>query len=470
MGKRPDHEAVYWARWCIVGALAGFGPGLACSDKTAAPAATATDVESCDTLVPRWIERLRAAPDVTSTTRSRSDLPVASLAGVVGEGPWVEARPDALSLDGEPLPGATEAQRLAALQSRLGLGPDGEEIPPPAEKRPPLYLSLAAQTDVRTVRSYLRAIPRSFDVQLVFQAPPMDEAASPAPELQHLPAESDPAAREALARAAYGRATRCEPMLDALSSVTATEPGARWIGLRSALVETLPACDCRDIDAHAMRDLLLLERRGGAVALGSLPLDFLRDERCGASLGLTPLQDVVKDIQVFDEKYSTSQRGDELVFESVLTEPKLVEYVCQALPGETLAALSRERRTFFWRVPGSAQCQAWRFEPREPGSPMGIWRQQAPAGSAPLAVHYVQGAEEVRLSGPVTLERAQADSEQSWACTQDFHMRSVDQNSIELEVGRWYFDAAACEGANPETAEFPGCISALASQAEHAVH
>jgi hypothetical protein len=451
-------------------ALAGLGPALACGEKAAAPPASAANVASCEALVPRWIERLRAAPDVTSTTRSRADLPVASLAGVVGEGPWVEVRPDALSLDGEPLAGATEAQRLAALQSRLGLGPDGEELPPPAHQRPPLYLSLAAQTDVRTVRSYLRAIPRSFDVQLVFQAPPTDAAASPAPELQHLAAEPDPAARKALARAAYGRATSCEPMLDAVASVTATEPAARWVGLRSALVETLPACDCRDVDAHAMRDLLLLERRGGAVALGALALDFLRDERCGASLGLTPIQNVVQDIQAFDEKYSTAQQGDELVFESVLTEPKLVEYICQALPGETLAALSRERRTFFWRLPGSQQCQAWRLEPREPGSPMGIWRQQAAQGAQPLAVHYVQGAEEIRLSGPVTAERAEAGSEQSWACTQDFHMRGVDQNSIELEVGRWYFDAAACEGASPEAAEFPGCISALASQSENAVH
>ena len=470
MRKTRRHEGWRRRNGFVAGALGGVALSLACQDKAAAPPASATDVASCETLVPRWIDRLKSAPDVTASTRTRADLPVASLAGVIGEGPWVEARPDALLLDGEPLPGETDAQRLAALKTKLGAGPDGEELPPPTAKRPPLYLSLAAMTDVRTVRSYLRAIPRSLDVQLVFQAPPADQLASPAPELQHLPTEADPAARKALARAAYGRATRCEPMLDALSNVTATDPPARWVGLRSALIETLPACDCRDVDAHAMRDLLLVERRGGALALGSLPLDFLRDERCGASLGLAPIQEVIKDIQVFDEKYSTSQQGDELVFESALTEPKLVEYICQALPGETLAALQRERRTFFWRVPGSSQCQAWRFEPREPGSPMGIWRQQAPSGAAPLAVHYVQGAEEITLSGPVTAERAEPAGEQTWACTQDFRMRGVDHDSIELEVGRWYFDAAACEGASPETAEFPGCISSLASQAEQAVH
>jgi hypothetical protein len=255
-------------------------------------------------------------------------------------------------------------------------------------------------------------------------------------------------------------------MLDALSNVTDTEPAARWKSLRGVLIDTLPECDCHDVDPRIMRDLLVAERSGGAVSLGSLPLDFIRDERCGASLGLTPLQNIVKDIQHFDEKYSTVQQGDELVFESVLTRDKLVEYVCQALPGETLAALQREGRTFFWRIPGVDQCQAWRFEPVERGSTVGIWRQQPTDGKTPLAVHYVQGAEEVRLSGPVAPGTKSSGDDQEWACTQDFHMRGVDQNSIELEEGRWYFDAEACQRAQPEAAEFPGCIASLASGVE----
>jgi hypothetical protein len=439
---------------------------LSCQDKAAAPPASVANVESCDVLVPRWIERLQAAPDVTTPKRSRADLPVASLAGVIGEGAWVEIRPDAVTLEGEALPGANEAERIRALEARLasesGAAPEGA----PESKPVPLYLSVAAMTDVRTLRQYVNAIPRTFDVQLVFQTPSEDTAGGPAPELERLALETDPTARRQLARAAYARATRCGPMLDALSNVTDTAPAARWKSLRAALIDTLPECDCHDVDPRIMRDLLVAERSGGAVGLGSLPLDFIRDERCGASLGLSPLQNVVKDIQHFDEKYSNVQQGDELVFESVLTRDKLIAYVCQALPGETLAALQREGRTFFWRVPGVDQCQAWRFEPVEPGSPVGIWRQQPADGKAPVAVHYVQGAEEIRLSGPISPESPGSGEAHDWACTQDFHMRGVDQNSIELEEGRWYFDAEACQRAQPEAAEFPGCIAALASGVE----
>ena len=76
--------------------------------------------------------------------------------------------------------------------------------------------------------------------------------------------------------------------------------------------------------------------------------------------------------------------------------------------------------------------------------------------------------EEVTLSGPVTDERAEPGKDQHWACTQDFVLRGVDESSIELDAGRWYFDEQACEAASPETAQFPGCIATLASQAGEA--
>jgi hypothetical protein len=449
-------------RWLMAIAAGTFV--LGCQDKAAPPPASASASASCEAHVPHWIERIKAAPEVTQPARARADLPVASLGGVVGDGKWVEVREHAVLLDGQTLPGKTDPEQLRALTDQLSAGWGANGLPSAAEKKEPLYLSVGATTDVRALRAILEAIPTSFAVQLVFQTPAAD-ASKAGSELTKLPYEADPAARSRLARSAYAQATRCAPLLDALAAVPERDPHERWKGLRAALLDQLPHCDCRDTDPVVMRDLLLVERRGGAVALGSLPLDFMREERCGASLGLTPLQDVVTDIQTFDEKFSASQQGEEMVFEPVVTNAQLGEYICQALPGETLAALQRERRTFYWRVPGVAGCQAWQFEPRQPGSPMGTWRYRAPSGQAALAIHYVQGAEEIRLSGPVTDGQAAAGEDQQWDCTQDFSLRGVDGSSIELEEGRWYFDANACEAASPGAAEFPGCISALASQA-----
>lgn len=450
-------------------ALVALLSNVACNEKPPAPPPPAlpSSVETCDLLVPRWIAHLKATPDVSMPKRNRADLPVASLGGIIGAGSWVEIRGDEIKIDDAPVAGQNQAERLRALEALLISTKEGAGDAGAAEHRKRLYLSVAAATDVRTLRTYLRSIPTTFEVKLVYQMPPSGEARPPSPELERLTTETDSAARQKLARSAYAPATRCESMLDAIARVEATDAPSRWRGLRAALIASLPKCDCRDVDALAMRELLLYERRRGIATLASLPIDFVRDERCGASLELTPLQDLVKDIQTFDEKFSSTQQGDELVFEPVLTTEQLAVYVCRALPGETLAALQREGRTFYWRVPRAPQCQAWQFEPREPGSPMGIWRRRSPESGAPLSIHYVQAAEEVRLSGPVT-DDAVMGEEQGWACTQDFRLRGVDEHSIQLDVGRWYFDGEACRRASAEAAEFPGCIAALASKSEPA--
>ncbi|MEO8185519.1 MAG: hypothetical protein ABI895_42470, partial [Deltaproteobacteria bacterium] len=141
---------------------------------------------------------------------------------------------------------------------------------------------------------------------------------------------------------------------------------------------------------------------------------------------------------------------------------RLLNYLCQALPGETLASLQRERRTFYWKVPGFPHCQAWQFEPAAPGSPMGTWRRHGEHGQLPLAVHYWQGAEEIRLYGPLPDDTSKPTDERNWSCDQDFRMRGIDGQSIELETGRWFFEAEACEKASDAQAAFPGCVTALA--------
>jgi hypothetical protein len=460
-------------RWSLAGAqlvvVIAAGSVLPSCGGSAPPAnsTSASSAQSCEVIIPDWIAHVKAAPDIPKEEHGRGDLPVATIGGVVGKGRRVDIRPDAVLLDGEALPGDTAPKRLAALEAKLAGGAGAGEASV-GQPHPTLYLSVNALTDVRSLRMILQAVPTTFDVQLLIQAPGADTSSPAAAQLSQLPFERDPDARTQLAHSAYAQATTCAHLLDALTAVPPGTPQARWSRLRTVLIDKLPSCDCHDVNPTVMRELLAVERRVSAGTVGSLPLDFMRDARCGASLGQTPLQNVVKDIQLFDERYSATQQGEELVFESVLTNDRLVKHICQALPGETLASLQNENQTFYWRVPGVARCQPWQFQPRERKSPMGTWRYQGPDGQAPLAVHYVQAAEEVTLSGPVTDERAEPGKDQHWACTQDFVLRGVDENSIELDAGRWYFDEQACEAASPDTAQFPGCIATLASQAGEA--
>jgi hypothetical protein len=298
----------------------------------------------------------------------------------------------------------------------------------------------------------------------VFRTPtaPVSGAEGSVAILEQLHTESDPAARKAIAEAGYARWARCPALLATINGIPAGTPGERWPALQPAVLQHLPSCECGQIDAVALRDLLLAEQRAGAASLGAVPADFLRDERCNAALGLQPLQQVLKYIEAFDARYSGGYAQDALQFENVITNDLLLPQVCPALPGETLAALQRERRTFFWKVPGSVRCQAWQFEPLQPGSPMGTWRRLVESGEEPLAVHYWQGAEEIRLYGPVSADGSKPTDDRTWACSQEFKLKGVDASSIELEQGRWFFEPGACEHAEPQQAEFPGCIASLA--------
>ena len=116
-------------------------------------------------------------------------------------------------------------------------------------------------------------------------------------------------------------------------------------------------------------------------------------------------------------------------------------------------SLARARHTLYWRIRGVEQCQGWRFEPLEPGSNMGTWRRQGQESGPPLALHYWQGAEEVRLFGPVQGPPASKPTdERVWACDQEFKLRGVDPSSLELETGRWFFERDACQRASADDA------------------
>jgi hypothetical protein len=445
-------------RRTIVATLSLLG-SVACQRSSSPAVPTAESAEVCRANQAQLIALLEDLPAKGLAVRGRADLPVAALGGVIGSGRVVDIAADAVLLDGQALEGASAEQRVERLRQRLG-----EAKPPPGEARALLYLALARDTDVASARHYLEAIPRTFDVHLLFQSPPPKAGAAmlAGSVSERLLSESDLPTRQALARTAYGKLAQCASLLQAIDGVAAGDPSQRWPSLREALLQALPKCKCNELQADELRQLFMAEQRAGAAAVGALPFDFLRDERCGASLGLTPLQKVVQDIEAFDEEFSGSYGAQSLDFQQVVTNDHLLEYLCQALPGETLASLQRSHQTLFWKIRGVEHCQAWQFEPLAAGSPMGNWRRVGDAASPALALHYWQGAEEIRLYGPVPDSASKPTDERVWACSQDFRLRGIDAQSVQLETGRWYFNEAACQGASDGEAAFPGCIAALA--------
>jgi hypothetical protein len=436
-------------------ALSVLVTGLCCKQNLSTPAARAPTAEECIANRSSLIELLESLPEKGLALRGRSDLPVASLGGVIGSGRVVDVAADAVLLDGKPILGQNATERLAELGKQLA---DGAK---PAVPRPLIYLAVEGSMDVRTLRGYLAAIPRGYDTYLVFQAPP-PQPGSGASVSERLLSEVDQATRQALAREGYRKYARCAPLQTAVDGVAAGDPLERWPALRTALLGALPECACTELDSEPLREMLLAEQRAGAAAVGAVPVDFMRDERCGASFGMSPVQKVMQNIQAFDEEYAGQYGHDSVDFAQVVTNERLLTYLCPALPGETLAALQRLRHTFFWKVRGVEACQAWQFEPLAPGSPMGTWRRQGSEAAPPLAIHYWQGAEEIRLYGPLPTSESRPTDDHVWACDQDFHMRGIDAESIELEHGRWYFDRDACQKSRDEDSTFPGCIAALA--------
>ncbi len=436
-------------------ALLCFTGAVACQPLAPAGAGAPQQV-NCPADQADIVQLLKSLPERPSSVQGRPDLPVASLGGVIREGRAVNIGSDSLSLDGVLVPGETPSQRIEELQRRFAA--EGNAA---TGARQAVYLTLPREIDARTFRKYLVAIPSRYQALLVFQTP-APENGSNGTALASFLAEPDPAKRAALAEPAYAEHARCGAINGAVDDAADLAPAQRWPALRSTLLEAVPTCECRDLDAPELEAMILAEQRGGAAALGALPFDFMRDERCGASLELTPIQKIVQDIEAFDAEFAGSYRADTVEFEQVVENQRLLNYLCQALPGETLASLQRTKHTFFWKVRGSEVCQAWQFQPLAPGSPMGTWHRRG--DGPPLAVHYWQGAEQIRLYGPAPDELSKATDERDWQCNQEFVMRGIDAQSIELETGRWFFNEEACRAAGDRGA-FSGCIADLAGAA-----
>lgn len=439
---------------CLLAVVAG-----ACRAGVSAPSQRAGTGESCETGRRELLSVLERLPDRALASSVGVELPRAALGGSLGPGPVLEISEQRVRLDGEAIPGGSVPERLKNLEPRLaGLSTNGAEAPT-------LYVAASKETDVRTLRRYLALVPRAFRLRLIFGAPPLP-ADSEGEQSSHalaasLLAERDPTKRRELARTGYHQLAECSSIREAAASTDGLSDSARWPALRNALQSAVQACPCDSFDSAGLQQLVVAEQRAGSMAFGALPLTFLKDERCGASMPLRSLQKLLDQIEQFDAEFSGDWQRDALAFDRVITDERLLNYFCDALPGETLAALAKERATLYWRASQDAACQAWTFEPLSPGAPMGTWRRRATSDRVQeLTLHYWQGAEEIRMYGPGH-EQSKPTDEHSWPCEQTLRMVSVDESSISLESGRWFFSESACLKAPAAGALVPGCIGRL---------
>jgi hypothetical protein len=399
------------------------------------------------------------------------DLPSSTLGALPGPGPVLELAENGAAIDGTPLPGATHAERASHLAEWLtstsGATP-AEAAPSPSAApgaaRAAFYVAAFADADVQTVRTYVTKLPPTLDVRLLVRLPKPPgatarggEPAADDPATRVL-LEQDPELRRKIAEQGYAELARCPAVSSAVASVRGLGPRERWPALKSALRAALPQCDCSAVDTVRLQALVAAERQGGAGAIGFVPISFLHDERCGASMPLRSMRKLITQVEQFDAEFAGSWQKDALAFGDVVTDARLLVYFCSALPGETLAQKERERATLYLRTPGSTACEAWKFEPLAPGAPMGTWRRAAAPSHPAAAFHYWQAAEEIRVFGPVDAATPSKPTDQrDWACEQTHRLTGIDDHFIQLDSGRWYFDDAACRKGDTGVPPAPPC-------------
>jgi hypothetical protein len=440
-----------------------------------APATSAPPTESREQCVARlavFEDSVAKLPDRTVAAATGGDLPSSTLGALPGPGPVLELAENGAAIDGTPLPGATHAERASHLAEWLAgtSATTSVETAPaaaPAAARAAFYVAASADADVQTVRTYVTKLPATFDVRLLVRLPkPAGTSAHGTESAAGDPAtrvllEQDPESRRKIAEEGYAELARCPAVSTAVASVRGLGPRERWPALKSALRAALPQCDCSAVDTVRLQALVAAERQGGAGAIGFVPISFLRDERCGASMPLRSMRKLIKQIEQFDAEFAGNWQKDALAFGDVVTDARLLVYFCSALPGETLAQKERDRATLYLRAPGTNACEAWKFEPLAPGTPMGTWRRTS---HPPLAFHYWQAAEEIRVFGPVDASSPSKPTDQrDWACEQTHRLTGIDDHYIQLDSGRWYFDDATCRKGDSDVPTAPPCTKPVDS-------
>lgn len=424
--------------------------------------------EQCVARLSAFEDSVAKLPDQTVAAVTGGDLPTSTLGALPGPGPVLQIAENGAAIDGTPLPGATHAERAARLAEWNAAQASPATTETPAANAPSthqaFYIAASADTDVQTVRAYATELPATLDVRLLVRLPkmptPRNPEAAPAADdpATRVLLEQDPENRRRIAEQGYAELAHCPAVTNAVASVRGMGPRERWPALKSALRTALPQCDCGAVDTERLQALVAAERQGGAGAIGFVPISFLRDERCGASMPLRSMRKLIKQVEQFDAEFAGGWQKDALAFDDVVNNQRLLVYFCSALPGETLAQKERERATLYLRTPGSTTCEAWKFEPLAPGSPMGTWRRAAAASHPALAFHYWQAAEEIRIFGPVDAASPSKPTDQrDWACEQTHRLTGIDDHYLQLDSGRWYFDDAACRRADANVPAAPPC-------------
>ncbi len=322
-----------------------------------------------------------------------------------------------------------------------------------------IYVAAAADVTIETLRKAVVPLPKGAKLELLVRvhAASLPAALDTPPEAQTLATriltERDPAAQQSLAERGYAEFSNCPALGAAVTAAAKSPPNTRWPALHAELSRALPACSCNSFDAGALRAIVTAEQRAGTASLGALPLDFVRDERCEASMGLRSVQRLLGQMERFDADYAGKITDDAVRFDQVITNDRLLVEFCDALPGETLATLERKKATLYWRVAGSPECEAWTFAPLAPGAPMGTVRRAAGPHAPAAAFHYWQAAEEISVFGPAIAEPPSKPTDQrEWACRASYKFTGIDGDSVALENGLWFFDEASCRAANDAAA------------------
>ena len=403
--------------------------------------------EACEARKSNLVALVAALPERSLGADLRVELPVSTLGSPPAAGPVLELTETTLRLDGEPLERTAWAARAQAL---------------PASSV--VYVAAAPDVTIRTLRAAVLAVPRGVKLKLLVRVRstaslPADPGTPKAAQniAARVLTERDPAVRKTLAEQGYAEFSSCPALAGAVTAAGGARPNARWPALHAELLRALPACACGSFDANALRAVVTAEQRAGTASLGALPLDFVRDERCEASMGLRSVKRLLEQMESFDADYAGKISDDAVRFEQVITSDRLLVEFCDALPGETLASLERKKATVYFRVAGSPECQAWTFAPLAPGAPMGTVRR-APSPHAPAAAfHYWQAAEEISVFGPATTEPpSKPTDERDWPCRTSYKLSGIDGDSVQLENGRWFFDEATCRAAS-DAAATGGC-------------
>jgi hypothetical protein len=398
---------------------------------------------ACEARKTNLVALVAALPERALGTDLHVELPESTLGAPPGTGPVLELTETSLALDGEALDPAAWPARAKALP------PNGV-----------VYVAAAADVTIQTLRAAILPLPRAVKLELLVRV--HSTAALPAepgtPERAQAIAarvltERDPAVRKTLAEQGYAEFSSCPTLAAAVTAASGAHPNARWPTLHAEFSRALPTCACGSFDAGALRALVTAEQRAGTASLGALPLDFVRDERCEASMGLRSVKRLLTQMESFDADYAGKITDDAVRFDQVITSDRLLVQFCDALPGETLAVLERKKATIYWRVSGSPECEAWTFAPLAPGAQMGTVRRAASPHAPAAAFHYWQAAEEISVFGPASVEPPSKPTDQrDWACRTTYKLSGIDGDSVALENGRWFFDEATCRAANDAAA------------------